>query len=73
MVFNCSAMINFHSIPRVVLFFLFVGSYVLAPLSLIYDFPATWFGNFLLAGMIFLTLYFATYCFSYISIKRNRN
>lgn len=64
-------MINYNSLPRNILFLLFLGSYVLAPLTLLHDFLAPFFTYILLAGVVFLTLYFATYCISYFSIKRS--
>jgi len=57
---------------RTIFFLLFLSCYLLGSLSLMMNFFAAYYNYILIAGSLFLVLYFSTYCYSYFSIKRRR-
>lgn len=65
-------MIIIRTTARAIFLFLFLGCYLIGSLAVLLDNLEYYHNYIFLAGSIFLLFYFATFCFSYFSIKRRR-
>ena len=65
-------MSNLSATARKVFLILFLSCYLIGSIALMMNYLEPYHNYMLLAGCIFLVLYFLTFCLSYFSIKRRR-